>query len=91
MKFLQFFVRSPRVERRVMAISTKNSKTVSWSDPLESIMGDTSKTLFAATAAVAEGKEVMVVEVESDLEVEETVVEGEAEASDMATQDVCYR
>ena len=72
-----------------MAISTKNSKTVSWSDPLESIMGDTSKKLFAATAAVAEGA--MVVEVESDLEVEETVVEGKGEASDSATQDVFYR
>ena len=69
----------------------KNTKTVTWSDPLESIMGDTSKTLFAATAAVAEGKEAMVVEVESDLEVEETVVEGKMEASDLATQGVCYR
>ena len=69
----------------------KNTKTVTWSDPLESIMGDTSKTLLAATAAVAEGKEAMVVEVESDLEVEETVIEGEAEASDSATQDISYR
>ena len=69
----------------------KNTKTVTWSDPLESIMGDASKTLFDATAAVADGKEAMVVEVESDLEVEETVKEGEAEASDSATPDVCYR
>ena len=81
---------SPRVERQVK-VDMKNTKTVTWSDPLESIMGDTSKKLFDAKAAVADGKEVMVVEVESDLEVEETVVEGKMEASDLATQGVCYR